>query len=335
MNKKQSISILTIISIFTVLTTSGCMMPGVETKASQGIVIENFEVDFPRVYAGEIFKLKMKIRNDGYVDAYNVYPKLYNIGTSFQSGEAEISCEETCNQGVHLSAKDPSMGTTGESRTCIWDCEAPRGIPKGLSVKFSPNVRLYYWYSTHTVKSVTVVSQDELRSIQSEGKSLPSETVSTTGGPIQLDVVVKGPIRYWEGADRITFPININIQNTGGGITCITDEINVPILTDANAPSFDYTTIIQGCENTDNWNKVKWYFDDEHGLIDLDCTPSGNNQRVAELWKGQSTTLTCEVNMQIPSGHVAGIIQKNLKLSVYYAYMLDRTINVEVLRRDI
>jgi hypothetical protein len=334
MEKKQTGLILLTLSVILTLTTSGCTLPG-GTTAGQGVIIENFEVDFPRVFAGEKFKLQMRMRNEGSIDAYNVYPKLYNIGTSFQNDMLEISCQHTCGQGVNLLAPDPDRGTIGESRTCIWDCVAPTGIPKGLSVTFNPSVRLYYWYGTHTIKSITVASQDELRSLQSQGKSPPSETVSTTGGPVQMDIVVQGPIRYWEGEQRITFPININIQNTGGGTTCITSDVQVPLPFGFTTPSFSYVTMTAGCENPDNWNKIRLYFDDLGGSVNLYCTPGQDQQDIFELWKGQSTTITCEVDMVVPAGPSPGFIQKNLKFYIDYAYFLDRTVGIEVVGRDI
>lgn len=337
MRKKHKGSILLIILTIMVLPASGCTFLNTGTTSTQGVVIDNFEVDFPRIYSSERFKIQMRIVNEGYVDANNVYPKLYNIGASFQDDRMEISCEETCGGVVSLLAQDPDRGTIGESTTCIWNCIAPEDIPKGLSLTFSPSVRLYYLYKTHTVKSITIASQDELRSLQSQGKSPPSETVSTTEGPVQLDVVVKGPIRYWEGEERIVFPININIQNTGGGTAC-TDQkefsipVGVPTPPLYIPPTQFIDVIVGGCDRPDYWNNVILYFHREGDLTRLYCGNDEIDQKVVELWKGQSATLTCEVDMPVPSSHV-GIIQKNLKFSIYYAYFTDRTTNVEVVGR--
>ena len=154
--------------------------------------------------------------------------------------------------------------------------------------------------------------------------------MSTTGGPVQLDVIVKGPIRYWEGENKVRFPININIQNTGGGTTCTTSEIQVPIV----APfSFNFMTIVVGCENPDFWNKVIFYFEPSDPSTQLYCGSDTIKNNVVELWKGQSATLTCEVEMSVPPQRV-GLIHKNLKFSIYYAYFVDRTTNVEVIGRE-
>lgn len=337
MVKVRNLNFLLIFSILLITATSGCTFPGGGgTAGGQGVVIENFEVDFPQVYAGENFKLQMRLRNDGSVDAYNVYPKLYNIGTNVGDSSLEVSCQPTCEQGIKLLAPDPDRGTIGESRTCIWDCIAPTDIPKGLSTTFNPSARLYYLYETHTIKSVTIVSQNELRSLESQGNSLPSETISTTGGPVSLDVVVQGPIRYWEGEQRIVFPININLRNNGGGVVCMDKDTYIPggfgtIPFIPVIPTF-INVVVVGCENPDYWNKAVLYFDES---VKITCGSQVQDVYELQLWKGQSTTLTCEVEMQVPTELTTGFIQKNLKFSVYYAYLLDRTVNVEVVGRDI
>ena len=104
MDKRQTCFVLLTLSSILIIAISGCTFPGGGTTTGQGIVIENFEVDFPRIFAGEKFKIQMLMRNQGSVDADNVYPKLYNIGSNFQGSDLEISCQETCGQGVYLLA---------------------------------------------------------------------------------------------------------------------------------------------------------------------------------------------------------------------------------------
>lgn len=320
MNKKILSSIL-ILSIFSALFISGCTFPGGEETASgSGVITENLEVDFPKVYAGEKFKLQMKMSNQGSVDAQNVEPVLFNIEKNAGGKMLEISCLGTCKSDIILLAPDPERGTTGETKTCTWDCRAPSEIPEGLTVTFNPSVRLYYGYATHTVKSITIASQDELRSIQNQGGSLPSETISTTAGSVQLSVIVNGPIRYQENENKITFPINIDIQNTGGGTAC--DVGN------------------DGCMNTKNWNKVNIVFDREDdssatlkscNIADSIQTAQGTQGPAVDLWKGQSATLTCEVDLNIQE--LSGLVQKNLKFSIYYDYFMDTSTTIEVLGR--
>ena len=342
MDEKSTGLILSTLIVM-IVTISGCITFGGVKTTSQGVIIENFEVDFPKVYAEEKFQLQMKIRNMGSVDAGNVYPKLYNTETSVQGNKLQISCDETCQGGITLLAPDPDMAIEGESKTCIWDCKAPSNIPKGLSVTFNPSVRLYYFYETHTTKSITIASQNELRSLQTQGKTLPSETASTTEGPVQLDVVVNGPIRYEEDEKRVKFPININIQNTGGGITCMDlNYIQLPIPIPYLPGSGFISTIVGGCENPGYWNKVELYFDKkgennigEQDETNINCSSvegSLMQGHIVDLWKGQSATLTCEMDVPLPEQY-SSLMQKNLKFSIYYAYFTDSAVSIEVVGR--
>jgi len=316
-------------AFFLILTVlfSGCTFPGgSQTGSGQGVIIENFEPDFSRVYAGENFKLQMKMRNVGSVNSDMVYTKLYNVNSG---NDYEISCKETCANIFSLLPPDPDRGTVGESRTCIWNCDAPKNIPKGLSVAFNPSARLYYLYSTTTIKSINIISQDELRSLQNQGKSPPSETVSTTNSPVKLDIVVNGPIRYWENekTKTITFPININIQNNGGGSTCAIE--NLPIPTSDPSALSPWTT---GCEFTKNWNKAIIELGEENDEVKYGCNLGSSG--TIELWKGQTLEITCQIEMPINPNSVA-FIQKNIKARLIYAYIVDATTPVEVIGRDI
>lgn len=344
MEKPVLSSVLLVLSVILAISISGCTIFDGQMTPGNGVVVENFEPDFPRVYADESFKLQMKIRNTGSVDALNVYPKLYNIGSSTgEISDLEISCEGSCDADTRLLAPDPERGTTGESKTCMWDCYAPVNIPKGLTATFNPSVRLYYIYATHTIKSITLVSQNELRSLQTQGKALPSDTVSTTSGPLSLDVVVKGPIRYWEGENTVTFPVNINIQNSAGGTSCVSDDkIPIPIIsgipTMPTVVGFNFIPIVFGCEDSSRWDKVRLIFhkDDKGSVRIKECYGIENeNGAVIDLWKGQSRTITCEMEMDVPSSHSTGFIQKNLRFSLSYTYFTDSSTRVEVIGRDV
>lgn len=317
MYKSHTASFLSIITLTLVILASGCTFPGsnMNLSGSGGVLIENFEVDFPRIYAGENFKIEMRIRNEGLIDAMNVQPVLYNI----ESGtyDAELSCEisEMCRLDPTLVGIDPDSGTTGESITCIWDCKAPLNIQKGLSVTFNPSVRLYYFYKTSVVKSINLVSQNELRSIEAQGKTLPSETMSKSIGPVSLDVIVNGPIRYWEDISdgKVKFPININIQNIGGG-------------TVFHPMSADF-------KDSNDWNKVLLKFRNTAENVNLLCNDQMTTEMEVDLWKGSATTLVCEVEIT-NLRQASAAVTKNLRFTADYGYFIDNSVQVEVVGRD-
>lgn len=315
MKKEQTVHALSIISILSLLTISGCILPGGDTGFGSGVVIENFEVDFPDVYAGETFKLQMKARNVGSVDAYGVRAVIFNTESSSGGEKLSIACgSQECLQ-QHLLAPDTDRGTSGASMICSWECRAPN-VPKGVSVTFNPYVRLDYSYQTNVIKSLTVASQDEIRNIKNQGKSLPSETISSSTGPISMDVRVKGPIRFWEGETSIKFPLEISIINAGGGTACASGG----------------SGMLGGCSETDNWDRV-WLTFPEGLATGRSCSGVADNQ-IVELWKGQDKTVTCEALMPLQWG-VSGLVQKNLKFEATYSYFIDASATVTVKGTDI
>jgi hypothetical protein len=355
MRKKLSYSFSLILPFILIIASSGCISTGNPAGSGQGVIIENFEPDFAKVYAGENFKLQAKVKNIGSVDAEKVYPKLFNVmGGTGQNFEISCQINDECGC-ANLLAPDPERGTLGGSLSCIWECKAPKGIEKGMTVTFNPSVRLYYIYNTNTIKSITIASQDELRTIQNEGKPLPSETVSTTSGPVQMDIVVNGPIRYLSDEGEVIFPININIQNTGGGTactlsTCVTSsQSNLPDssfsqcsrTSSGNSGSSGYEEgqsqgTYTGCDQTCNWNSVRIFVDNDRTITLNNCELSqlGPEEGLKiDLWKGQSKTITCEVVMSTASLQTTGFVQKSLNFRIQYDYFIDASTSVEVIGR--
>jgi len=347
MDGKLAFPIFAFSSLLLTLAISGCVNPG-STSTGNGVIIQKTEVDFQKVYAGENFKLQTLIKNTGSVKAEFVIPKMYNVGTMSSEGKSfEILCSGDCDECVEMIPPDPERGTDGESRICTWDCTAPKNIPKGMTITFNPSVRLYYFYRTSTTKAVTIVSQDELRSIQNQGTSLPSETLSTTSSPVQMDVIVNGPIRYWQDngqKSKIRFPININIENTGGGTACafggsetaFAESVPDNAIGEQPSETGGTTTSIVTCDDTKTWNAALIYFDSEDKSISLegcDVPRAENDPLKIDLWKGKSKTITCEVTMDV-NDITAGFVQKNLQFTLEYGYFVDSSASVQVMGRE-
>lgn len=296
------------------LMASGCttLISDRGSGSGTGVEIQNFETDFTNVYAGENFKIQMNMRNLGSVDAYDTYAALYNTEIATSGGTLSITCEENDCSHPRLLAPDPQRGTEGASKMCIWECVAPV-VSKGVSVDFHPSVRLFYTYLSSVIKSITIASQDEIRNIQNQGTALPSETLSTTSGPISMEVRVKGPIRYWEGESTLFFPVEIEIRNTGGGTPCA-----------------QMSTNYRECENTENWNKVILDIWSENPEITWDSCSGIGEDGIVELWKGQEKTVTCEAMMPVYTGYSTGIVQKNLHFIADYSYFKDASTTVTV-----
>ncbi|MBN2043230.1 MAG: hypothetical protein JW754_05510 [Candidatus Aenigmarchaeota archaeon] len=280
------------LSLFVILAVSGCTsLPfiGGGISAGNGLVIEEFKTDFSEVKAGEPFKIMLKVRNKGTSFARNVVVDLSN--------SEELQCMGGCNFYTPISPPDPESGTEGESRTCTWNCRAPYDIPYGMSVTYNPLVRITYQYTSDIVRTITLASQDEVRNLQDMGRSLSIDPVSTSSGPVSLDLKLHSPVRYWMDQGLISSPMSIDIMNTGGGITCYPD-----------------------CFDQNGWNKISIYSQNFLGDILIDECDVGIGSPIT-LWEGKSRTIRC--NLQIMNMPMTfGQTKKTINMKAEYYYMV-------------
>ena len=288
-----------ILPVIAVVIASGCTIPGMGgVTGGKGIIIESFEPDFSQIYSTESVQFSLKLRNAGTVDG--VVKDIQTTGVDWaQGGFGGMGggiCESA--KGKMLPAV-PDKGITGETKSCTWTL-SPKAdeVPDGLSVTFYPVARVTYHYSTSTAKSITFGTSSELRSIQDRGGTLPADTVSTTSGPIAIDIVSKGPIRVSEAG--VEFPIEIKITNVGGGIPC-TD-----------------------CSSSENWNKINL----EVKTGDLQPTEGSCDEREVSLWRGKDNTIGCK--LKVTSSGLTGRVQKIITVTADYDYIIDATTSVTV-----
>lgn len=277
---------------FVIILISGCIQV---PATGGGLVINTFEPDFQQVYSGEPVNFRLLIKNTGSVDATEVNPIITGVDNWRITGG-------TCDEWSKISAAVPYLGIEGGSKNCVWTLEAPE-VPTGLSTTHNPMVRLYYTYRTNVVKTVFIASSRELKRIEDSGGALPAETASSTTGPITMDIKSIGPIRFWESS--VTFPLEITVTNTGGGVVCPT---------------------ARDCENGQNWNKLK---------LDI----NGNGIAISEceldevsLWRGESNTFVCKITV----GGLSDIssIMKTISTEASYGYFIDKTTSVTVSWRE-
>jgi hypothetical protein len=197
----------------------------------------------------------------------------------------------------------PDKGISGETKNCVWTVKPKQSeVPNGLSVTFYPTARVTYRYSTSTAQSITIGTSQELRSLQDRGGTLPSDTTSTTGGPISISVVSKGPIRVSQSG--VEFPIEIKVSNTGGGIVC--DGCS------------------GGSSDSNNWNKIKLTIN-TGGLERVEGCGSGES---ITLWRGRDNTIGCK--LKATSSNVVGRVQKVITVRAEYDYIVDATTSITV-----
>lgn len=282
-----------------VITASGCTLPGgAPLAAGKGIVIESFVPDFSQIYSTESVQLSIKLRNAGTVDG--VLKGVQITGVDWEVVGGAYGSAGTCGKiaGKMLPAV-PDRGITGETRSCTIELKPKADeVPDMLSVTFYPVARVTYRYSTSTTKSITLGAREELRRIADSGGSLPADTESTTSGPLTIDIASKSPIRVSEAG--IEFPIEIKVNNVGGGIPC-TD-----------------------CSDSEDWNKINLKID-TGGLqvTDGDCADHD-----IMLWRGKDNTIGCK--LKATQSDLAGTVQKMVTVTAAYDYMTDATTSVTV-----
>lgn len=270
---------------------SGCIIPG--ATGGKGVEIQTFEPSFPSVYSGEPVEFRMKIQNQGTVDAMDVTPRIIGLET----WDTEST---TCDSWDRIPAAVPEIGAPGGTANCRWVFKAPE-VPKGLSTEHSPMVRLYYGYRTSVVKSVLLASSKELRLMNDRGDTIPVQTASQTAGPLQIDVRTEAPVRFWES--YVTFPVSITVNNVGGGVVCRS---------------------VGSCDSEDDLNSLSLEIVTGSD-ISIKCDTD------IELWQGKTNTLVCQATFTGLSD--TGILQRTISINTNYGYYTDKTAQVKITSR--
>ncbi len=297
-----------ILPILAVMLVSGCTVPGLSSAGGgSGITIEALETDFSQIFEGENAQLQLKISNTGSVDAKDVEVEIFGMeGWTWQDKAKGSTCKPTVGATVgdkwNLLAPDEARGTSGGSKSCIYNYKSPSGLAKGLSMSYNPIARVRYKYNTNTIKSITLLSSAEARRIEQQGGALPSETVSTTKSPVSVDIATKGPIRVFQAG--LEFPLEITIRNTGGGVVSTTKD-------------------------SKNWNRIKVYINKlSGGLSSTDCPEELAKARTMTLFKGQSNTITCTVKVD-----TAPTVPKQVQITANaedYYYFIEKSTRLTV-----
>jgi hypothetical protein len=291
--------LLILFLLFSVIAASGCTGGGA-VVGGPGIAIESFEADITNPFIGEVVTLTEKIRNTATRDTGNVLIQLIGLPEGMTSSVAP-SCEFP-----KLLGANPLYGTSGESQICNLAVTFPEGIvQQGLSTPILLTARLYYSTETEIIKTFTVVPQTELRAIENRGGTLPAETVTSTGGPISLNIKSTGPIRIFQesSGNGVELPIEIEITNVGGG------------------------TPYSQFDNQDTWNTIRIEASGT-GIQADDC-----NKESVSLFKGQSTSVVCIIHIQDIENSI-GPSQRSLSVKAAYGYFVDTSVTVTVHYRE-
>lgn len=320
--------VLLLVSLTLIAAASGCTLPDVDpfdsqTETGYGVIIESFSPDFPEAYSGEEVLFSLKLKNTGSVKAEGAFAELLGLDQVWEEGSytevlnqevlpVEPRCRYTSpeSERITLLPEDTITGMPGEEEMCTWRYVAP-DVLQGLSITSTPRARLFYSYSSTTIKTITFVSRDELKAMQNQGRSLPSETYSKTKSPVSLDLETRSPIRTY--GSKVEFPIVITITNTGGGTVC------------SSLAACKKSSWTGSMPQEDGWNKLSLDIITPPGMRLTNCGSTGN----AVYLSGDSPqSMSCKVEMD--TGQIIGITQKNIELHAKYGYFIDKTTSITV-----
>jgi hypothetical protein len=291
--------VLLILPLLAVVMISGCTGSGGATFGT-GVTILNWEPTFSSVESNDNLQFRLRVQNQGEALALGVTPIITGIvpedwGLAQYTGFGY-------GQSFDLEPPDRIQNTEGEIRQITFDVLAP-DLPKGTTQTFTPQIRLYYNYETTASKLITLVNDQELKRLQDQGQTLSSKDTVSSAGPLKVTVNAGKFIKAREGGVSRILPITVDIQNVGGGV-----------VSTKGSSANDY--------------KVALDVHTTSGRLGIDCTQSGiyGSNNVITLWKGQSATVTCLV--QINS--VISTEEANIQAILDYDYYIDASTTVTV-----
>jgi len=315
-----------LLALFLPLLISGCTIPFIgptfnsNTPEGTGVVIKDFGPDIQGdINSGEKVTFALRVKNTGSVTAEKGFAELIGLDYVWkaaglrQSNLGELfPNENNCAydiRNINLLPEDNEAGTTGEETVCTWTYTAPTVSP-GIAITSTPRVRFYYTYHSTTIKTITMLSREELINLQNQGKGLPVESYTATKSPISLEIASASPVKIY--GNQAEFPIIITIKNVGGGTVCYKESFN------CKKPG--------GISENDNWNWFMLRINLPEGLT-LDAASCAGDEKIY-LVGSSPQTLSCKIIADVSKQ--VGISQKNIELAATYGYAIDKTISLNV-----
>ncbi len=297
-----------LIIIVLLILASGCV--GSYENATKGVTVLDFKPDFPTVHSGEDVTFRLRIKNEGNIEAKNGFVEILGLDFNWKSKEGKseeiLPNEDECKYTIRKIYLLPRTSSTeGGEQICTWNYKAP---VVDNTVEYKPKARVYYDYQSLLTKSITIVPKEKLKIYQDTGRSLPSGDVNKVEGPISLELSVETPIRTYDG--KINFPVTIEIENVGGGTAC----------PDANS-----------CRKSSgklDWNSINVEIRGSEGMDITDCQNALKTKGdKLYLINGKEQKLTCKVSVDASSE----ITQKTMFITANYGYFIDKESYIKVL----
>ncbi len=294
-----------------VVLVSGCINLGGDTGVTgNGIVITKFEPSLKSVESADDLILHLEVQNQGDVigraaaKLIGIYPQDWGV---FQTDQL---LDE-------LRPADRERGTEGQIATADWRLTTP-DLKRGERRTYDPMVRVFYSYETKVTKPITFVTSDELRRIVQNGESLYADPTITSAGPLSVEVRTGEFVRTKDNWQQSYFPVQIDIENTGGGL--IAGE-NYPIGIEIEPPA---GTMFKG--DCPPRSQTEWggTFYDMHLPVGLTRPVS---PKTIVMWNGRDTKVTCELKVITPPDYRQ---ERELTVTLKYIYYTDQSTQIDV-----
>ncbi len=286
-----------------VLIVSGCVTDG-GISYGKGVAITDFNSDFSSVQSGDDVTLRVRVQNQGEMDAENVKAQI--IGIDLDEWGTGYGWSDEKDLGT-LIAADPTTGTEGQTKQSEWYLEAP-DYPKNIKFTHTPEVRVIYDYKTTAFKPITLVDEDELRRIRDAGRTIPGGATESSAGPLSVQIKTGNFIKTQDYDDP--FPLNIIITNdlTGSVIEGsgyyggrISEDYKSPVKVTITLPPGMNLESSEGCSTSGEW---------------------------VNLFKGRDHMLTCEISIDDPPEYK---VEKFIQVELEYTYSVDASTTIEVI----
>ncbi len=313
--------LLFVVFIVLAIVIAGCAEIGGGKASGNGVEIRVFKTDLSTVNCNQQVNLNLQLQNTGSYDA-SVATQLFVIdpvswGNPIQNPPNPFNLRAVMEQNVGAA-----------TQTVTWklrpSCEM-LDIPPSSSMTFDPRVRVFYTYKGDAKKAITFVSEEELRVLSSEGKSLPTGELISSSGPLKINIETVPFAQTFNTYFDVQIPVKIRITNVGGGKVPGTIDNEYPVAISISAPR---GTSFVSCNNLNtvgafNYNRIPFlsmpsptfagggaFGDTREGYVSLSTDRGGQNVEV-----------TCYLSVNDPSNIIKQ--KKYISVKIGYMYYID------------
>ena len=198
-----------------IVLISGCTLSGGGDLegSKEGIVINSLSFSPTRLEGKEEGILALEIQNVGSITAKNVTAHIYGIDTT-------NSWDVISDQGDldyyygEVDASDKLNNIPSFPITATWSFTPLFLPPKGVSIEYTPSVRVCYIYNTTATAKFRIISKEELKQEKRRG-TLTYTDVSTksSGGPVSIAITSRQPLIVNSMKTAKTLAVNVKVIN--------------------------------------------------------------------------------------------------------------------------